>query len=412
MNGRASLPDSAWSPRRVRCVAALTAAIWLGLSLSAHAGPVSPLPYRLQPYVLAQTPGNAIAVDIGDITGDGRPDVVLSVEGGTDETAVLLYAQDASGLLAPPQAVSYGSLMATGSGLALIDLDGSNGLDVVVGNAGLMALFHSTENGGLTEPQVVSAPEGANYIEVLDLNADGREDLAATSWSNQGAVHLIGTGGMTSMPWPVAVSGYNQTAHGDLDADGDDDLVVGSGQGSGFVFIFRNVGDGMPQSIRFLQAPCGTGSVQGVSIGDYNADGLGDVALVSGGNLPNTCVAIFHGLGNYQFAPPQILPTYEIPGTTRTADLNGDGRDDLVVLHAVWQRIGVYLQDSTGTLGPEQLYELPFANSAHSEALALGDINSDRCTDVAIANDAGLLTLLGEGCEPLFGDGFEAGGTP
>ncbi|MCB1590805.1 MAG: VCBS repeat-containing protein, partial [Xanthomonadales bacterium] len=209
-----------------------------------------------------------------------------------------------------------------------------------------------------------------------------------------------------SVFWPVIVSGYNQTTHGDLDADGDDDLVVGSGQGSDFVYVYRNVGDGMPQSIRFLQAPCGGGSVQGVAVGDYNGDGMGDVAVVSGGNLPNTCVVIHHGLGGFQFAAPLALATYEVPGTTRTADLNADGRDDLVVLHDGGRRVGIYLQGDT-ELGDEQLYELPFANHAGSEALALGDINSDGCLDVAIANDAGLVTLLGEGCEPLFSDGFE-----
>ncbi|MCB1590793.1 MAG: VCBS repeat-containing protein, partial [Xanthomonadales bacterium] len=177
------------SPAGLRRI--LAASLLVSLSSSAIAGGATPLPYRLQPYVLTPTASAGIGVDLGDVTGDGRPDIVLSIE-----DSVVLFPQDELGLLGQAQVVPYGQLMATGMGLALIDLDGSNGLDVVIGNAGLMALFHSAADGTLAAPQIVSAPDGAHFIEVLDLNADGRQDLATTSWANDGAVHLIADGAM------------------------------------------------------------------------------------------------------------------------------------------------------------------------------------------------------------------------
>jgi hypothetical protein len=43
--------------------------------------------------------------------------------------------------------------------------------------------------------------------------------------------------------------------------------------------------------------------------------------------------------------------------------MDRDGRGDVVALHGGWYRAGLYLQTSSGTLGPESLFQIPIRNS-------------------------------------------------
>ena len=82
------------------------------------------------------------------------------------------------------------------------------------------------------------------------------------------------------------------------------------------------------------------------------------------------------------------------------ADLDGDGHDDLVVIGA--SNAVAYQLQQDGALGEAVFVPLATgsANYGH-RALAVGDLNGDHCTDVAVAaQDRGLTWLLGSGCAP------------
>ena len=72
--------------------------------------------------------------------------------------------------------------------------------------------------------------------------------------------------------------------------------------------------------------------------------------------------------------PPVLQPTAERPGAVHVRDMNGDGRQDVVVVHDY--RLGVFLQRPGGGLLPESLY-----GSAGSGS-AIGDVNGDGAPDV------------------------------
>ena len=104
-------------------------------------------------------------------------------------------------------------------------------------------------------------------------------------------------------------------------------------------------------------------------------------------------------------ATPELLPSTEpndtsnIPDTAIAADLNGDGKEDLVSLRSGGP-VG-YFEQRNAELSQEKLYAGPYATWGGMTPVAVGDLSGDGCKDVATANNNyGLVVWYGYGCIP------------
>jgi hypothetical protein len=134
---------------------------------------------------------------------------------------------------------------------------------------------------------------------------------------------------------------------------------------------------------------------QSMVVGDFNRDGIPDVAV---GTL--TGVAVLMGLGDGGFATPRKLES-GFPLKLATADLNGDGFLDLVVLPSdpkvvpaplfgsAGNNICVYLGDGAGSFKALPPFSVTLSNfpadGGFPLQLAIADLNGDRVPELVIS---------------------------
>lgn len=338
--------------------------------------------------------GEAEGVAVGDVNNDGLNDIVAAVGAFavTPEKHIEVFLQDPLGGFFDP--VSYPIVFLGGQhhpqsvDIADFNHDGLN--DVVVDVPDAIGVFYQKPDGGLL-PITAYLSAGSSFTNVYlvragDLNHDGWVDVVGMDWGTQSQnvdVFLQNADGAFNSPavYKVLHGGWDDLDVGDINSDGWDDLVVMSGQGWGDNFGIRHgQADGTlgPQVYYDL----GTNEMtRGVAVGDINGDGRNDVVVTYGGNKPSSQIAIFLQNAQGKLDSPVSYPSYDIPEAVEIADVNNDCRMDIVVAHDGWNATGVYMQKENGTIEPEVLFK-GGAYYAEPQSLDTGDVNADGRIDL------------------------------
>ena len=273
--------------------------------------------------------------------------------------------------------------------VAIGDITDDGRADVIVGAAGLgIQIFPQLATGVLGTPTLIETPDSLK-VRVGNLDAGAGLDLVGIGWGTDTVSVFLNDGtGQLGAPVVYAAGhgGYDDLEVGDVVRDGLDDIVVMSGQ----AYAIPNVSV-LPQLAGGGFGPAaeyrvGTNvNTQGIGVGDVTGDGRSDVVASYGGNTPSARLAVFAQTGDGLLATPVAYTSYDIPTPVEVADLDRDGRADVVTLHSGWLRAGVYRGQADGTLGVEELYALPSISSFDPHGLAIGDVNGDDWLDLAIA---------------------------
>ncbi|MGC2185394.1 MAG: FG-GAP-like repeat-containing protein [Terriglobales bacterium] len=195
-------------------------------------------------------------------------------------------------------------------------------------------------------------------------------------------------------PYPVGTS-PSAIVVGDFNGDGKSDLAVANFGGSN-VSVLVNKGDGT--FLAAVTSSAGT-APQAMVAGDFNGDSKLDLVLINQGNPPSGAggaVSLLSGNNDGTFQAPVQIEANQFPASVAVADLNADGKPDLILGDAARGTLTILLGKGDGTF--QKPATMTLASSGSVAALAVGDFNADKKVDIVAAISSGpVFILLGNG---------------
>ncbi len=333
---------------------------------------------------------NLLTVTIGDLNGDGNPDLAV----GNDGASILLG--DGTGSFGAPSNFALGPPSPSPKSIAIGDFNRDGRPDLAVADesntivAVLLNTTTFTASGGFGAATDFGVGQGPTSVAIGDFNRDGIPDLAVTNYPDATVSILLGTGtGSFGAATNFPVGTFpNSVAIGDLNGDGIPDLVVAN---SGDNTVSMLLGTGTGAFGAAITIAVGASSTS-VAIADLNRDGAADLVVV---NRNDNTVSILFGDGMGAFNQPNIWPVGTGPVSVAIGDFNRDGIPDLAVANLNSNTVSILLGTGTGSFGAAT----DFPVGTFPVSVAIGDLNGDGIPDLAVANTSGLTAsiLLGTG---------------
>ncbi len=340
------------------------------------------LPASLPPFAPLPVGGQEVRVAVADLNGDGIPDIVTANTGSYynlgNTVSVLLGNGDGS--FQPQQTLAVGS---DPDAVAVADL-GNGHPDIVTANTGdfpgTVSVLLGNGDGTFQPQQTFAVGSDPSAVAVADLNGDGKPDLIVANSAPTFAVSFTGTvtgGTFILMEYRQKTSPLSfdasakevQDALSALRNVGSGNVLV-SGSPGKYLVTFR---DATPLP---LPAPAALSSLVGSSPA---------VSVTRDGT-----VSVLLGNGDGTFQPQQTLAVGSNPSAVAVADLNGDGKPDLVVANrgildystgTYNSTVSVLLGNGDGTFQPQQT----LAVGSNPEGVAVADLGNGH-PDIVTAN--------------------------
>lgn len=326
------------------------------------------------------------SVAVGDFNGDGIPDLVFANEGSTN-VSVLLGDGHGGFTAAANSPFNVGSspvFIAVGD----LNNDGKQDLAVACSIANQVVVLLGDGAGGFTPASgsPFAAASQPSSIAVGDFNADGKMDLAVSTYNSGGVGTLIimlgnGAGGFGAASGsPITVGhGARSLALGDFNGDAKLDVAVVNQLDSNVTVLLGNGSGGF--SAAGSPVAVGQGPVSIVA-SDLNRDGKLDLAVVNNGSN-NVTVLLGDGSGGFTASGGSPISVGQGPNSIAAGNFSGSSKLDLVVGNSSVNSLTVLVGNGSGGFSPATYS--PISLTVTPIAVAAADVNGDGSSDIVVA---------------------------
>ena len=335
-----------------------------------------------------QGPGQARAADVN---GDGIPDLVYPTYNGAN---VVIRLGLGGGVFGDERKNPTG----LGSyNVEILDVNGDGQIDIVSGNAVADTVSVLLGNGDGSFQPTKNFAVGQNPFSIVaaDFNGDGRPDFVTSNRGDNTVTVLLGNGDGTLQTKQVYTTGKTPrgVTVGDFNGDGFPDIATAN-QGDNTASILLGRGDGTFSSGTTQTPPAPSLRPHEVAIADLNGDGRPDIVTA---NRPDNSVSVLLSSAGGAFQPRQTFGTDRAPMSVAIGDFNGDGKPDLATANYEGSSSSVLLGNGDGTFQPTR--NIPVGSAAYGVTIA--DIDGDGNDDILVANkndnNVGVLVSNGDG---------------
>src|SRR5216684_3491351 len=324
-----------------------------------------------------------VSVAVGDLNGDGVPDLAAT-KGNSNDVSVLLGNGDGS--FQAPRDFGVG---ARPFSVAVSDFNGDGVVDLAVADSAAIevSILLGYGDGSFEVTPALRVPVNPVSVAAGDFNGDGVPDLAVVNMGTSpsyvdGTVSVLlgnGDGRFQEARSFAAGSLPSSVAVGDFNGDGLPDLAVANDHPSmGTVAVLLGNGDGSFQTARSF----GAGShPSGVAVGDFNGDGVPDLAVTNLGSYPTYLDgggSVLLGIGDGSFQTARSFQAGHGPSFVALSDFNGDGFLDLAVANNLSNYVSVHFGNGDGSFQAAQ----GFWTGSHPSSVVVSDFNGDGLPDL------------------------------
>ena len=250
------------------------------------------------------------ALVVTDLNHDGRPDIAFY---GDNKDLEVIYNEGTNGWSDPKRwHVDDGSMDANALTEGDLKGNGRTGL-VLLGDNGSLYYWEQNADGTLAEPKKIPCSGTPKAVQIADLDGDGRQDLLLVDWDS-----------------PTPFRFRLQNADGELGPE----------------IYFKS------QAIRSYCADTLAGGNKNYLVTIAENSGRAEVSEFV--KKPGDVLS-----GAFRQGQFQILPLNKTDAAQRGmlwADVNGDGRPDLLVAEPESGQLSIYMQQPDGSLAPPKIF--------------------------------------------------------
>jgi uncharacterized protein (DUF2141 family) len=364
---------------------------------------------------LTVSPFSVVNPVVGDFNGDGKLDIAFVGLGtGSNPYFACIQLGNGDATFKAPSCTPTGDSQAP-YWIVAGDFNHDGKLDLAMADgfysADTLTIFLGNGDGTFQTPKIFQGllPQRPYSLATADFNGDGKLDLAIdnTNYDNGYVSILLGDGdGTFQSPVQDVPVFWSPTSIivGDFNSDGKLDLAISDTRGGSGIYLALGNGDGTFQT---TQQVADSSGLTLATTADLNGDGKLDLIAMS-----TAGISILLGNGDGTFGSPVNYPTtyppftaYPPSGTAIAVDLNGDGKLDIVAIPWNGQSgsgdtflVSALLGNGDGTFQTAENFQTP-SGSGQPVWLTTGDFNGDGKPDLLIDYSNCVYTL--QNCNAL-----------
>lgn len=323
---------------------------------------------------------------VSDLDSDGRPDIAYF---GSDPRELVVVRNEDGRSWSPPRRWLLEDGLLNPNALEVGDMNGDGRPDLLLLGEGHVYWFAQDENHALGEPEKLPFTGMAHSLQALDIQGDGRQDLLLVNWDSPTPfrIRLQTSAGQLGPEIHLALPAIRSYWADDLDGDRRAEIVSiaqRSGRARAGHLTSRTadslMGDWQQGQFEILPLKKTSKARRGTAWSDLNGDSLSDL-LIAEPDSGELTVSLQEPGGSLSVA--KTFPSFLGVSQAAVADWDTDGKPDIFVLSPDERQVGVTRFDNEGKISFPEV--LPM--EGRPLAFAVGQIDPESAPSLAVLLD-------------------------